>query len=56
MDLEVCEVILAILVERGLHPPNGWDLSAELDKACASVNRMTADRAAEAEWLPWQVV
>jgi hypothetical protein len=42
-------VILEEELERGLHPPDGWDLSAELDKACASVNRSIDDCAAEAE-------
>jgi hypothetical protein len=49
IDLEVSEVILAEELERGLHPPDGWDLSAELDKACASVDRSIDDCAAEAE-------
>jgi hypothetical protein len=36
-------------LERGLHPPDRWDLSVELDKAHASVDRSTDDLAAEAE-------
>jgi hypothetical protein len=52
----VHEVMLVVGLEHGLHPPNGRDLSAELDKAHASVNRMTDDHVAEAEWLSRQVV
>jgi hypothetical protein len=32
-DLEVCEAMLAVELERGLHPPDGRELSAKLDKA-----------------------
>jgi hypothetical protein len=44
-------VILVVELERGLHPLDGRDLSAELDKARTSVNRMANDRATKAEWL-----
>jgi predicted transcriptional regulator len=55
-DLEVHEAILAVERECGLHPPDARDLSVELDKARASVNRMAVDRAVEAERLSRQVV
>jgi hypothetical protein len=29
--------------ERGLHPPDGWDLSAELDKTHTRVNRSNGE-------------
>jgi hypothetical protein len=48
-DLEVHEAVLEEELERGLHPPDRWDLSVELDKAHASVDRSTDDLAAEAE-------
>jgi hypothetical protein len=51
IDQEVWEAILVVELERGLHPSNGWDLSAELDKACACVERIDGERAAEAERL-----
>jgi hypothetical protein len=35
----VREVILAEELERGLHPTDGWDLSAELDKPFEVVHR-----------------
>jgi hypothetical protein len=56
MDLEVQEVILAEELECGLHPPDGHDLSAVLDKAQTCVDRTTSDHAAEAEQLSWQVM
>jgi hypothetical protein len=30
-------------LERGLRPYEGWDLPAELDKACARVDRIADD-------------
>jgi hypothetical protein len=42
MDLEVHEALLAEELERGLHPPNGRDLPAELNEARTCVGR-TAD-------------
>jgi hypothetical protein len=56
MDMEVQEVILAEELERGLHPTNGQDLSAELDKACAQVAMINGERAAEAKQLSQWVV
>jgi hypothetical protein len=56
MDLKVREVILAVELECGLHPPDRRDLSVELDMAHASVNKMVDDRAAEAKRLLRQVV
>jgi hypothetical protein len=47
----VQEAILAEELERGLHPFVGWDLSVELDKAHACMNRTTSDRATETERL-----
>jgi hypothetical protein len=55
-DLEMHEVILAEELEDGLHPPDEQDLSAELDKARACVDRTTDDRVAKAECLSWQVM
>jgi hypothetical protein len=51
MDLEVWEAILVEELERGLHPIDGWYLSAELDKAHACVDRIDGEHAAEAEQL-----
>jgi hypothetical protein len=45
----VWEVIREEELERGLHPPDGWDLSTELDKASTCVDRIIGERAAEAE-------
>jgi hypothetical protein len=47
----VREVILAEELERGLHPTDGWDLSAELDKAYTRVDRIDDERATKAEQL-----
>jgi hypothetical protein len=44
-------VILLEELNHGLHPSNGRDLSAELDEACACMNRINGERAAEAERL-----
>jgi hypothetical protein len=38
-----------------VHPPDGQDPSTELDKVCASVDWISNDRAAKAEWLSQQV-
>jgi hypothetical protein len=54
--MEVCKVILAVELECGLHPPDGWDLSAELDKADASVNRTVDYCASKVEWPSRQVM
>jgi hypothetical protein len=51
MDLEVPEAILLEELERDLHPTDGWDLSAELDKARVLVDRVNGERAAKAEQL-----
>jgi hypothetical protein len=56
MDREVREAIQAVELEHGLYPPDGHDLSVELDKAHASVNRMVYDRNTEAEQLLQQLV
>jgi hypothetical protein len=56
MDREVREAIQAVELEHALYPPDGHDLSVELDKAHASVNRMVYDRNTEAEQLSRQVV
>jgi hypothetical protein len=55
-DLEVREVILVEELEPVLHPPNGQDLLAKLDKAPARVNRIDVQRTAEAERLSCQVM
>jgi hypothetical protein len=47
----VREAILAEELECGLHPANGWDLSAELDRA-----RTRSERTAKAEVLSRQVL
>jgi hypothetical protein len=52
----VREVTLAEELERGLHPPNVWDLSMELDKARSCVDRIDGEHAAEAERLSQQVM
>jgi hypothetical protein len=44
----VWEAILAEDLEHGMHPPNGQDLSAELDKARARVDRIDSECATEA--------
>jgi hypothetical protein len=54
-DMEVRKVILADKLEHGLHPPDGLDPSAELDKVCVCVDRITDDRATKAERLSQQV-
>jgi hypothetical protein len=48
--------ILAEELEHGLHPTDGRDLSVELDKARASMDRINGKRAAEAERLSQLVV
>jgi hypothetical protein len=47
----VWEAILAEELEHNLHPTNGKDLSTELDKAHARVDRIHSERATEAEQL-----
>jgi hypothetical protein len=56
IDLEVCEAILAEELERGLRPSDGQDLSVELKKIRARVDRNVVDCATEAEGLSQQVV
>jgi hypothetical protein len=51
MNLVVREAILAEELECGLHPTNGWDLSAEMDRA-----RTRSERTAKAEVLSQQVL
>jgi hypothetical protein len=51
MDLEVQEAILAEELERVLHPPDGRDLSVELDKAHARANRIDNECTTEAKRL-----
>jgi hypothetical protein len=52
----VREAILAEELERGLHPIDMQDLSAELDKARVCVDRIDGECAAEAEQLLQWVV
>jgi hypothetical protein len=40
--LEECQILLC------LHPPDGWDLSAELDRTSVCVDRINDERATEA--------
>jgi hypothetical protein len=40
----------------GLHPPDGRDLSLELDKARACVDRIDGERAAVTDQISWQFV
>jgi hypothetical protein len=56
MDLEVREVILVEELKWGMHPTDGWDLSRELDKAHAHVDRINVERATEAERLLQRVM
>jgi hypothetical protein len=51
MDLVVWEAILAKALEHGLHPPDRQDLSTELDKARACVDRIDSECTTEAERL-----
>jgi hypothetical protein len=51
MDLKVCETILVEELDHDLHPPDGWDLSEELDEARACVGRSADDRTAKSERL-----
>jgi hypothetical protein len=44
-------VILAEELEHVLRPPDGWDLLAELDKACARADGIDGECATEAERL-----
>jgi hypothetical protein len=52
----VQEVILAEEKEHGLDNPNGQDVSTELDKTHAFVDRIDGEHAAEVRWLSQQVV
>jgi hypothetical protein len=47
----VQEVILAEEQTRGLHPPNGHDLSAELEETHVHVDEINGEHAVEAERL-----
>jgi hypothetical protein len=47
----VREPILVEELERSLHPPDRQDLSTELDKAHARVDRIDGERATEAVQL-----
>jgi hypothetical protein len=51
MNLVVREAILAEELECNLHRPDRQNLSAELDKACARVDRIDGERATKAERL-----
>jgi hypothetical protein len=48
--------MLAEELEHVPHPPNGQDLSMELDKARARADKIDGKHAAEAERLSWQVM
>jgi hypothetical protein len=52
----VQEVILAEEQTRGLHPPNGHDLSAELEETHVHVDEINGEHAVEAERLSQLVV
>jgi hypothetical protein len=54
--MEVQEVLLAEGLDRGLHPPDGRVLSAELSQACARMDRINGKCTTEAERLLWQVM
>jgi hypothetical protein len=56
VDLEVPEAILAEELERGLHPTDEQDLSVELEKACARVDRINGECAIKAEQLSRRVM
>jgi hypothetical protein len=49
MDLVVCEMILAEELECDLHPPDGWDLSTELDEGHMVVGRTADERPTKIE-------
>jgi hypothetical protein len=51
IDLEVRKAMLAEEQVRGLHPLDGRDLSAELDRLCVHVDRVEVERATEARKL-----
>jgi hypothetical protein len=48
-NLEVRGVILAKVLECGMHPTDGCDLSVELDRTHARVDMIDDERAAGAE-------
>jgi hypothetical protein len=52
----VREAILAQEMERDLDPPDGQDMSTELDKAHTFVDRIVEDYATKAEQLSRQVI
>jgi hypothetical protein len=51
MDLEVQEVILVEEQAHGLHPPNGWDLSTELEETPACMDGIKSERGSKAGQL-----
>jgi hypothetical protein len=55
-DLEVQEAILAEHYVHDLHPPDGWDMSAELEETRACVDEIKGERAAKANQLSQLVV
>jgi hypothetical protein len=56
MDLEVQEAILAEDHVHDLHPPDGWNMLAELEETRAHVDEIKGEHAAEAEQLSQLVV
>jgi hypothetical protein len=54
--LELRKAILVEELERGLHPSDRRDLSAELDEARTCLEGINGERAVEAGQLSWQVV
>jgi hypothetical protein len=52
----VREAILAEELKCSLHPPDGRQLSVELDKAYACTDRIDGERATKVKRLSWQVV
>jgi hypothetical protein len=49
----VREVILVEELERIPHPPDGWDLLAELDKACVHADGIDTECVVKADQLSW---
>jgi hypothetical protein len=49
MDLEVWVAILVGELQHDLHPPDERDLSTDLDKAHARMDRIDSEHATEAE-------
>jgi hypothetical protein len=56
MNLEVWVAILAGELQHDLHPPDKRDLSTDLDKAHARMDRIDSEHATEAERLSWHVM